>query len=275
MHSEIADEVSAYEQSVLNMRHDPAAQDFVKAEFLDENLDAAIARFPNSEDFKTILGMIESIDPDRSLSILDLGGGRGILSFALAERGYCVTMLEINRSAVCGQGALCGRRLTFAGVCGDFNALPFKAGAFDIVICKQTLHHSEHLARVLSEVVRVLKKGGCLVAYKEHCLPIHGGKRIFLKQHLGVKYGARENAFRTVTYLASMRRQGFRKIKITNLQSMAQLHADYKMDRIRARVIGLPLLGTLLLWILYYKYFVMSILLCRPGQTMNFIARKG
>lgn len=47
-------------------------------------------------------------------------------------------------------------------VCGDALALPFGPGAFDLVLCRDLLHHLEQRDRAVRELRRVLKPGGVL-----------------------------------------------------------------------------------------------------------------
>jgi len=50
-----------------------------------------------------------------------------------------------------------------ADIFGDTNALPFRAGVFDTVICTQVLSHIEQPHQAFGEFKRVLKHGGVLL----------------------------------------------------------------------------------------------------------------
>ena len=59
---------------------------------------------------------------------------------------------------------------------GDLLAMPFRDGAFDHVLCTETLEHLTDPQRFLSEVARVLRPGGRLhmtapLSFKEHQQP--------------------------------------------------------------------------------------------------------
>jgi ubiquinone/menaquinone biosynthesis C-methylase UbiE len=94
---------------------------------------------------------------------LDLGCGTGVVTLALARRGFDVVgvdhspdMLEIGR-----------RKLAAAGVAatlvtGDVRALPFRDGEFACVTVQGLLHHLEGLEPCLREAVRVLAPAGFL-----------------------------------------------------------------------------------------------------------------
>ena len=54
---------------------------------------------------------------------------------------------------------------------GDFHQLPFADESLDFVVCDAALHHTNQLEKLLTEIKRVLKKGGLLLAIREPVLP--------------------------------------------------------------------------------------------------------
>lgn len=54
---------------------------------------------------------------------------------------------------------------------GDFNAMPFGNNSFDFVFIDAALHHATDLKHLLSEIKRVLKPNGMLIAIREPVLP--------------------------------------------------------------------------------------------------------
>ena len=103
--------------------------------------------------------------------ILDAGCGSGPLSAALRDRGAIVT--GFDKSA--GMLKLARKRL---GKDADLQVadlgrpLPYPDGAFDDVIASLVLHYFEDWTEPLSELRRVLKPGGRLIASVNH--PIVG-----------------------------------------------------------------------------------------------------
>jgi SAM-dependent methyltransferase len=269
-----AREVSGYERAVLLMRTSPECAEVVCREFLDEDLEAATARFAGSAEFAEILALIEASGVGRGARVLDLGGGRGLLSRALHQRGYRVTLCEISRSPVSGLGALAGGRVPFGVVCGNGERLPFAPGSHELVIFKKVLHHLRKPHTVLAEAHRALRAGGVAIAYKEHCLPWYGGRQTFLAGHQGTRYGAQENAFRTCVYSLAFRRAGFRKLRLWELASPEELRRGYQVSPGRRRLVELPVIGAWIFWLGYLKYFIWRYWCLSPGQTMSFYARK-
>ncbi len=56
---------------------------------------------------------------------------------------------------------------------GDAQALPFRAGAFDTVLCSQVLEHLPEPGDAVAEMARVLKPGGRLILTAPHIWGIH------------------------------------------------------------------------------------------------------
>ncbi len=103
-------------------------------------------------------------------SILEVGAGTGRYSVSLAKEGYAVTAvelirhnLEILRSKLDGSENI----TVLQGNAVDLSALP--DGAFDVTLLLGPMYHlytKAEKVRVLSEAVRVTKRGGyILVAY--------------------------------------------------------------------------------------------------------------
>lgn len=97
--------------------------------------------------------------------VLDVGCGPGHFMLFAARKGAKVTGLD----ASAGMLQLTRQRLESADLEGlllqtDLDAgLPFKEGAFDMVVCESVLNHIGRPGAVLEEIFRVLKKGGTFV----------------------------------------------------------------------------------------------------------------
>jgi SAM-dependent methyltransferase len=91
--------------------------------------------------------------------------------------------------------------------------LPFMDCSFDLVHCRQVLHHAQDLKRTCGEIGRVLKPGGMLVSTREHVISKREDLETFLHQHpLHNLYGG-ENAYLLLEYQGAIRSGGLRLIK--------------------------------------------------------------
>jgi SAM-dependent methyltransferase len=96
--------------------------------------------------------------------VLDLGAGWGLVTRELERRARGpVVALDRDPEAIAALGP--------EAVRGDACDLPFDAEHFDLVVCQQVLLWVGDLDRALSEIRRVLRPGGVLVALE----PDYGG----------------------------------------------------------------------------------------------------
>ncbi len=97
--------------------------------------------------------------------VLDVACGPGFLTMAFAQacasaRGIDATPAFVERARRVAAERGIGN-VSFAQ--GDVNALPEKAGRFDVVACRAAFHHFPDPARVLAEMARVTRPGGTLL----------------------------------------------------------------------------------------------------------------
>lgn len=93
--------------------------------------------------------------------VLDLGCAGGFMAEALDDKGASVTGIDPAAQAIEAareHARANGRDIRYdVGVGED---MPYEDAQFDIVVCVDVLEHVQDLAKVLSEVERVLKPGG-------------------------------------------------------------------------------------------------------------------
>ncbi|HLN61995.1 MAG TPA: class I SAM-dependent methyltransferase [Symbiobacteriaceae bacterium] len=121
-------------------------------------------------EFALTMRLMEEHLPAAPARVLDIGGGPGRYSIALAKQGYEVTLLDLSAELL----AIARKRaaeagVTLAGVIHG-NALdlaPLPDAAFDAVLLMGPLYHLlkvEERQQAVREARRVLKPGGILVA---------------------------------------------------------------------------------------------------------------
>lgn len=113
-----------------------------------------VARF-----LQRVSGLVEARRPRR---ILEVGCGEGIVIRYLSERMPSVRFAgaEVDREALTRGRVRCP---TVSFVEADAYALPFRTGAYDLVLCLEVLEHLSEPGRALQEIRRV-SGGGCLVS---------------------------------------------------------------------------------------------------------------
>ena len=103
--------------------------------------------------------------------ILDAGGGKPFQKHMAKYKGLFkdaeYVVLDKNGEAKNGI------------VVGDIHALPFKEERFDGIVCKSVLEHIESPGKAVSEIHRVLKKGGMALVYVPFIFPYHAEKGLY------------------------------------------------------------------------------------------------
>lgn len=122
------------------------------------------------------LDRLDSSFVDHALSLgataglaLDVGTGPAQIPAKMLERAPGLRLVAVDRARAMLSGAAttrCQRALEhrLKLVEADGRRLPFPDGAFDLVVSNSLLHHLADPAPVLSEMRRVLKPGGALLA---------------------------------------------------------------------------------------------------------------
>jgi SAM-dependent methyltransferase len=113
------------------------------------------------ETYFHLLGHVLAAGP-QPIRMLDLGAGSGWLSHRLAALGHRVVAVDAIDDDVDGLGAARHYAADFAVVQADFDALPFAAGQFDLVVFNGSLHYAVDAEDTLARAHRMLATGGVL-----------------------------------------------------------------------------------------------------------------
>ena len=204
----------SWEEAVRWYRAQPGNEAYVKGNYFDLPVLAAAERFAQSEEFVEVLRLL---GPGNGRPILDLGAGNGIASYALAKAGWEVTALEPDESSEVGAGAIellakdTGVPINVVREYGE--RLPFADESFSAIHARQVLHHALDLEKMVSELARVLRRGGLLLNTREHVIDRDDDLALFRDAHpLHHLYGG-ENAYSVKRYVDTFKSAGLRLLQ--------------------------------------------------------------
>ena len=205
-----------WEEAVRWLRDQPGQQELVRACFFDDPIDFAAARYRESSEWRALRDFL----PPPPGTVLDVGAGRGIAAYAFAADGYAVTALEPDPSPLVGAGCIRqlaeGAGLNITVVEAHAEALPFDNAVFDVVHCRQALHHAADLQQMCRELGRVLRDGGTFIATREHVVSTHDDIPAFLEGHPLHRLYKGENAYLLSEYVAAIGDAGIRVETVLN-----------------------------------------------------------
>ena len=210
----MSDKTLTWEDAVQWLRNQPEKSELVKLCYYDDPIEAAAARFLQSEEWIELISLLKS--KKKSGKVLDIGAGRGISSYAFAKSGYEVTALEPNPSALVGAETI--RQLSRntdvnIEVVQDWGeTLPFADNTFDVVYGRAVLHHAHDLNQLCKEAARVLKPNGYFLATREHVISKKEDLQKFLDSHLLHHLYGGENAYLLEEYLTAIQLSGLKKV---------------------------------------------------------------
>ncbi len=278
----------SWEETVAWLQSQPAGIAFAKEHYLDKPLSMAAARFAVSEEWKTVR---EYLPTPQGLA-LDIGAGRGISSYALARDGWRVTAVEPDPSPLVGANAiraLAKQSNRFIQVIEEYGEqLPFANNTFDLVYCRQVLHHAANLSQLCREAARVLKPGGCFIATREHVINTQEDLAIFLENHPLHRYYGKEYAYTLSEYVTAISTVDLQIIKILgplesviNYYPMARHQWQQKCCQPLTRRLGNRATHYLTderhplgRWLLHQLAHHVSKRMRTPGRLYTFIAKK-
>lgn len=105
------------------------------------------------------------------LRVLDLGSGWGCFqSWQFAKEGHDVVAVDLCPEFIMSSNNV-SKDCYFERVIADCTILPFKDESFDIILCKELIHHIGNPMELLNEIYRISSRGGIIIVL-EPCTPI-------------------------------------------------------------------------------------------------------
>lgn len=254
------------------LKKQPDQTELVRACFYDDPLLAAAERYAASDEWRAVRSLL----PPPPGKVLDVGAGRGISAFALARDGWDTVALEPDNSAEVGAGAI--RNLVAESglnieVVEDWGErLPFADNSFDLVHCRQVLHHARDLPRLCREIGRVLKTGGTFIATREHVISRREDIDVFLAGHPLHKLYGGENAYLLQEYLSAIRSGGVEFTAVLNpFQSDINLYPE-TIAGLKRRIAAKLFLPNVLIPNIALSW--LGAMNKSPGRLFTFVGRK-
>lgn len=104
--------------------------------------------------------LLERVPVQATDRLLEVGCGEGGNLQLLRARPRGAVGVDFSREKVAWA---IQRNLGARFVCADATCLPFRSGSFDVVLCRDVLHHVTEKAKVIGEILRVCRPQGRIV----------------------------------------------------------------------------------------------------------------
>jgi len=262
-----------WEETFLWFRSQPQNARLSIDSYFDDPIEGAAARFFASSEWEAARRLLPAIRG----RALDVGSGRGIVAFALAADGWAVEAIEPDPSRIVGAHAIRDLNRRTRGAIGVEQAvgeaLPFRAGLFDLVYGRQVLHHMANPEAFCREAARVLRPGGLLVLAREHVVTFPGDLKRFLKRHDTHFMSGGEYAYRVRAYRDFLEAAGLEVTRVlSTMSSEINLfpHTRPSLRALVAKKLFLPEGSQVPDWTLS----VLDLVYKAPGRPYTFVAVK-
>lgn len=203
------------QEAILLLRKNPDYRELIRDSYLGKDFEESANRFYRSAEFGEVMRLLKN-DLSNQI-VLDLGSGIGVAASAFARKGAGgIIAIDPDLGDQIGARAATklSRNFPFHILAGLGENIPVEGGAFDIVYSRQVLHHAENLKSMVSEIFRVLRPGGTMLATREHVVDNQSQLKRFLAEHPVHQLAGGEHAFRLTDYHEAIREAGFHIEKI-------------------------------------------------------------
>lgn len=141
---------------------------------------------------------------DGASKVLDVGSGWGCFqSWQFATHNFEVAAVELCPEFVFSSDVV-AKDVNFLRSVSDCSILPFRDGIFDVVFCKELVHHLADANILLDEIWRVCAPEG-LIVVTEPSTPIMRNKRSVVRGDRAAKSGITHHSYTYGDYLRYIR----------------------------------------------------------------------
>ncbi|MBN3769185.1 glycosyltransferase [Burkholderia sp. Se-20378] len=210
----------SWEDIVGASQGDPQFRDILDSSYLSADTGASLRRFRESGEFVGTLELIRAKCP-HARTMIDVGGGNGVMAVAFALEGYHVKLVEKSGDRIVGTLAA-ETLLNFVArnvdptirervriVSSDMESLDVDE-QFDVVYCRQALHHFRDPVTSLKKIKELLAANGVALLIREHVIFDEDDRARFLDGHAFHHYYGGENAYTVEQYLDFVKAAGLR-----------------------------------------------------------------
>jgi malonyl-CoA O-methyltransferase len=176
----------------------------------------------------------------RGLSVLDLGCGTGRHALWMADAGAMVTGVDFSDGMLAEAREKSGATAIHFLRCDLHEPLPFRDGAFDVVVSGLVLEHIGDLGRLFGEARRVLRRGGRAVVSAMHPAMFERGTQArFTDPETGETVRPGSVPHQVGDFLGAAQGAGFRVDTVAESAADAAFAARYPRAE---RYVGWPML---------------------------------
>ncbi len=206
-------------EDIIHAAHgNPDMDAILRDAFLHKDMVGSLRQFMASDEFKLTLDEFRKYAP-QARRILDVGGSGGVMTVAFAKAGYHVTLIEPSSDQIVGTQAAAALRDAIAyhedpsimdridivnGIVEDFSP----SAPFDIVYCRQVVHHFRDPVISLRKIRDLLADNGTAFLVREHVIFDDTDKQQFLDGHPLHRYTRGENAYTQEQYALFVKEAG-------------------------------------------------------------------
>jgi SAM-dependent methyltransferase len=193
---------------LVDARYGEAHPEYLELSANEEQLRAFVLSLPGgypptAEQAPVVEYAIDRLRLTGAETVLDIGAGMCWTTAALAAMGCRAVAVDLSELFMPRSRFFCEDGRYFDRIFGDMASIPVASGSFDVVFANAAIHHSPDLRRTITELSRVLRRGGRLVFTNEPVAGPRERKRLARFGAEAIEEGFNENIYTTAEWAAA------------------------------------------------------------------------